>query len=1850
MHAPPLLHSHHHTLLPGAKGYHSYQTSIHTLTKSETETNMMEPEHGVPAVCNSCGEHDNTGEVFVACHVCNFSICKACADLEIKEGQKLCLRCGAPYGENSVDDAELKESGNQSTMAAHPNNSQDVGHHARRISNMSSVDIETNDESGHPIWKNRVESWKDKKNKKKKAATKAEILTEKDDQVPSEQQMEEEEKQSPEAPEALSSVIPIPPNQIKPYRVVIITRLIILALFFYYRITHPVDGAYGLWLTSIICEIWFALSWILDQFPKWSPINRVTYIDKLSASTVDPMKEPPLITANTVLSILAMDYPVDKVCCYLSDDGASMLSFESLVETADFARKWVPFCKKFAIEPRTPEFYFAQKFDYLKDKVQPSFVKDRRAIKRGYEEFKVRINALVAKFQKKPEEGWAMQDGRPWPGNDSNEHTGMIQVFLGHSGAHDVEGNELPRLVYVSREKRPVYRHHKKAGAENALIRVSAVLTNAPYILNLDCDHYVNNSKAVREAMCFLMDPQVGRDVCYVQFPNRFDGIDRSDRYANRNTVFFDINMKGLDGIQGPVYVGTGCVFNRQALYGYGPPSLPGLPTAPPPSRSWFGKRFSKEPSKDPSEVYRDAKQEELDAGIFNLKEIENYDQNERSLLISQMSLERTFGTSSVFIESTLMENGGVPESADPSTLIKEAIHVISCGYELKTSWGREIGWIYGSVTEDILTGFKMHCRGWRSIYCMPLRPAFKGSVPLNLSDRLHQVLRWALGSVEIFLSRHCPLWYGYAAGRLKWLQRLAYINTVVYPFTSFPLVVYCTIPAICLLAGKFIVATDTMTNLGNLLYLGLTISIIVTNVIEMWWSGVSIQDWWRNEQFWVIGGVSSHLFAVFQGFLNLMGGIDTNFTVTAKAADDIEFGDLYIVKWTTLLIPPTTLIIINIVGIVAGFSDALNKGIGAWGPLFGKNFFAFWVISHLFPFMKGLMGRQNRTPTIVVLWSVLLASVFSLIWVKIDPFVNKSGVPVCNSCGEQVGVNANGELFVACHECNFSICKACVDLEIKEGRKLCLRCGAPYDENSLDDAEVKVSGNRSTMAAHLSDPQEVGLHARHVSSVSTVDSELNDESGNPIWKNRVESWKDKKNKKKKTASKAEIKAEKDVQVPSEQQMEEKLSPDAAQPLSAIIPIPSTKLTPYRAVIIMRLVILSLFFHYRITHPVDSAFGLWLTSVICEIWFAFSWVLDQFPKWSPINRETFIDRLSARFEREGEPSQLAAVDFFVSTVDPLKEPPLITANTVLSILAVDYPVDKVSCYLSDDGAAMLTFESLVETSEFARKWVPFCKKFAIEPRAPEFYFAQKIDYLKDKVQPSFVKERRAMKLSNLASTLFLGLSCPSCDQCAELRWSGISIEDWWRMSSSGLVTLHCQVDNILSLQQHYHNQHCWFVAGFSDALKKVDEAGALFGKFLCFWVFSHLSILRVSWVAKTEPNHCCSWSVLLASVSLFLDYDEHERSMLISQMSFEKTFGLSSVFIESTLMENGGVPESVNPAALINEAIHVIGCGYEEKTAWGKEIGWIYGSVTEDILTGFKMHCRGWRSIYCMPVRPAFKGSAPINLSDRLHQVLRWALGSVEIFLSRHCPLWYGFAGGRLKWLQRLAYTNTIVYPFTSLPLIAYCTIPAVCLLTGKFIIPTLSNLASTLFLGLFMSIIVTSVLELRWSGISIEDWWRNEQFWVIGGVSAHLFAVFQGFLKMLAGVDTNFTVTSKGADDGEFGELYIVKWTTVLIPPTTLIIINLVGVVAGFSDALNKGYEAWGPLFGKVFFAFWVILHLYPFLKGLMGRQNRTPTIVVLWSVLLASVFSLVWVRINPFVGKADNSSLSQGCISIDC
>ncbi|KAE9445437.1 hypothetical protein C3L33_22662, partial [Rhododendron williamsianum] len=59
--------------------------------------------------------------------------------------------------------------------------------------------------------------------------------------------------------------------------------------------------------------------------------------------------------------------------------------------------------------------------------------------------------------------------------------------------------------------------------------------------------------------------------------------------------------------------------------------------------------------------------------------------------------------------------------------------------------------------------------------------------------------------------------------------------------------------------------------------------------------------------------------------------------------------------------------------------------------------------------------------------------------------------------------------------------------------------------------------------------------------------------------------------------------------------------------------------------------------------------------------------------------------------------------------DHTVEPPLIMVNTVLSVMAYDYPVEKLSVYVSDDdGGSELMFYALLEASYFSKYWLPYC--------------------------------------------------------------------------------------------------------------------------------------------------------------------------------------------------------------------------------------------------------------------------------------------------------------------------------------------------------------------------------------------------------------------------------------------------------------------------------------------------------------------------------------------------------------
>ncbi|XP_043717006.1 cellulose synthase-like protein D3 [Telopea speciosissima] len=1029
-------------------------TRAHLMDKvSESEANhpQMAGAKGSSCAIHGCdgkAMSDERGQDVLPCE-CDFKICRDCYIDAVKTGGAVCPGCKEPY--NAADLDEMPEDRRPLSLPPPAGMSK----MERRLSLMKSTksmlmrsqtgDFDQNrwlfETKGTYGYGNAI--WP------KEGA----FSDDKDDGI----HEPEELISKPWRP--LTRKLRIPAAVISPYRLLIFVRMVVLSLFLMWRIKHKNKDAIWLWGMSVVCEIWFAFSWLLDQLPKFNPVNRSTDLAVLKekfetpgpynptgksdlpgidvfVSTADPEKEPPLVTSNTILSILAADYPVEKLACYVSDDGGALLTFEAMAEAASFANLWVPFCRKHDIEPRNPESYFNLKRDPYKNKVRPDFVKDRRRVKREYDEFKVRINGLPDSIRRRSDAYHAreeikamkmqrqnarddepmepikvrkatwMADGTHWPGtwlhpapeHSKGDHAGIIQVMLKPPSDEPLQviadetklldladvDIRLPLLVYVSREKRPGYDHNKKAGAMNALVRASAIMSNGPFILNLDCDHYIYNSQAMREGMCFMMD-RGGDRLCYVQFPQRFEGIDPSDRYANHNTVFFDVNMRALDGLQGPVYVGTGCLFRRIALYGFDPPRSKDHNTGF--CSCCLGHRKRKASVANTPEENRALRMGDDDDEEMNLA-----------------SFPKKFGNSSFLVDSIpvaefqgrpladhpAVKNGRPPgaltiprDLLDAST-VAEAISVISCWYEDKTEWGHRVGWIYGSVTEDVVTGYRMHNRGWKSVYCVTKRDAFRGTAPINLTDRLHQVLRWATGSVEIFFSRNNAL---LASSKMKLLQRIAYLNVGIYPFTSVFLIVYCFLPALSLFSGQFIVQTLNVTFLVYLLTITLTLCMLA--ILEIRWSGIELEEWWRNEQFWLIGGTSAHLAAVLQGLLKVIAGIEISFTLTSKSAgDDLddEFADLYIVKWTSLMIPPITIIMVNLVAIAVGFSRTIYSTIPQWSKLLGGVFFSFWVLAHLYPFAKGLMGRRGRTPTIVYVWSGLISIIISLLWVAIKP------------------------------------------------------------------------------------------------------------------------------------------------------------------------------------------------------------------------------------------------------------------------------------------------------------------------------------------------------------------------------------------------------------------------------------------------------------------------------------------------------------------------------------------------------------------------------------------------------------------------------------------------------------------------------------------------------------------------------------------------------------------------------------------------------------------------------------------------------------------------------------------------
>ncbi|MQL98190.1 hypothetical protein Taro_030896 [Colocasia esculenta] len=712
-------------------------------------------------------------------------------------------------------------------------------------------------------------------------------------------------------------------------RLLMLVHSAALLSLLYYRATHlllhrskwPAAAALA-WALMLAAELLGSFLWAISQAFRWRPYARDAFPERLPGDghlppidvflcTADPVTEPAVGVMNTMVAAMCLDYPVEKLSVYLSDDGGSPLTLFAAREAYRFAAAWLPFCKKHKLPVRPRRHTSLHGVVGLLAMITSS---SRAALL--YEDFKRRVTTA------------AMEGSPPARRGGDDGYPAEVVVL------QDQELNtRLPRLVYVSREKKKTIPHHFKAGALNMLLRVSSLISNAPYILALDCDMYPNNTMSARQAMCFHLDPRVSPLLAFVQFPQQFHSIPKNDIYCAELREPFRILWCGCDGLRGPFLSGTGFYIKREALYGATPGST--------------------------------IKEELQSKELFQCKQY--------------------FGQSNEFVSSLLSGlQSSIPNQNPPSRILQEATLLASCAYENDTRWV-QIGFLYGTVAEDFYTGYHLHGRGWRSAYVYPPVPAFLGTAPTRVHETLIQNKRWASGLLGLAFSRFCPLTYGMLS-KNSVLQCLCYASLAFKPLESLVILCYTTIPPLCLLKGipLFPQATDRWFLVFASVYASSLCHLLWENISN----GGSLRTWWNECRF--SHGLPSRNRKANRVFLKLVGAVDVNFDVTSKLTDEEQIQNcekgMYDFRGSGYMLLPLAIVtLINLTALLGGMTRIIRQS--SYNEMFGQFSLSFYVTLITYPVIEAMSIRKDegRFPTSITLWSAFLTMMLLLLYEEFE-------------------------------------------------------------------------------------------------------------------------------------------------------------------------------------------------------------------------------------------------------------------------------------------------------------------------------------------------------------------------------------------------------------------------------------------------------------------------------------------------------------------------------------------------------------------------------------------------------------------------------------------------------------------------------------------------------------------------------------------------------------------------------------------------------------------------------------------------------------------------------------------------
>ncbi|KAF8380020.1 hypothetical protein HHK36_027489 [Tetracentron sinense] len=694
--------------------------------------------------------------------------------------------------------------------------------------------------------------------------------------------------------------------------------------------------------------------------------------------------------------------------------------------------------------------------------------------------------------------------------------------------------------------------------------------------------------------------------------------------------------------------------------------------------------------------------------------------------------------------------------------------------------------------------------------------------------------------------------------------------------------------------------------------------------------------------------------------------------------------------------------------------------------------------------------------------------------------------------------------------------------------------------------------------------------------------------------------------------------------------------------------------------------ILALLYHHSLAllHSTTLlSFSLTLSLLLSDAVLAFMWSTTQSCRMRPIRRRAFPENLT----RVVNESQFPAMDVFVCTADPFKEPPMSVVNTALSVMAYDYPPEKMSVYVSDDGGSELTLFAFMEAAKFAAHWLPFCRMNRIEERCPDAYFGSNQAGVFEAEKLKMMYESMKEKVESVVERGYVGEECITTEHEREAfnKWTiGFTRQDHPTViqvileSGQDKDVLGHEMPNLvyLSRQKSRTSPH-HFKAGALNALLRVsatmtnapvvltldcdmysnDPQTPL--QVLCY-LLDPSSASKLGYVQFPQRFYGINKNDIYAG--------EYTRLVHVNSMGMDgftcmnyigsgcffrrrAFFGGPSTLVSSEIPELNPdyvVNKSIRSQAVLKLAHHVASCNYESHTKWGSKMGFRYGSLVEDYNTGYRLQCEGWRSVFCNPDRAAFFGATPINLNDVLNQTKRWSIGLLEVGLSKYSPVTFGtwYMGP----LVGLSYSNYALWGIWSIPITTYAFLPQLALLNGVSIFPKVSNPWFYLYVFLFLGAYGQDCLEFFLVGRAVQRWWNDQRMWMIRGVSSYLFG-FINYVMDSFGISVHgFNVTSKVVDDEQSKRYHqgIFEFgvpSPLFVPLVMTAIINLMSFLVGLMGVIR--YRNMEERFVQLFLSGFVMVNCWPIYEAMVLRtdKGRMPMKTTKISILLTLALYLV-------------------------